>query len=885
MKQLFILDGANYLFRSYFAIRGMSNEKGVATNALFGFIRSLLKLRKDFSPTHLICVFDGPDNKASRKVLYAEYKSHRERMPEDLFPQLDLAKEYCIRAGIPHLEINGVEADDTIGTIAKWAEKKGAHVYLCSSDKDLCQLVSDKVQVLQTYKDNLVLDKEKVEEVFGVRPDQMVDYLAMVGDTSDNIPGIQGFGPKTAAELLKQFGTLEALLRHPEEVASKSRREKILAEKENALLSQKLATINTHLTIPHEEEFYHLKPPNLERLRSFFEEMNFKSLLKELESEAPSPPVQLGKRFVLETKEEVRRCLQELTSAKEIVIDVETTSPHPMLAELVGVGIASSPSLSYYIPLNASLPQSFILDALFDFVQNTRASFIGHNIKYDMHVLKRYGIALPKIGFDTMIASYVLHAHINRHNLDLLSLEMLGIKKTPIEDLIGKKGDVSMRDLPIPLVANYCLEDVECTLKLKELFAKELRERHLETLFETIEIPLIPVLARMEERGIFVDVDYLHTLSKEFGEKISHLQEEIFTLADAEFNLNSPKQLSEILFEKLTLRKVGKKTASGYSTSAEVLETLINDHPIVEKILTYRTLEKLRSTYIDALPLEVNPRTKRIHCSFNQSVTATGRLSSTNPNLQNIPIRSPEGKRIREAFIPEKAGFSFLSADYSQIELRLLAHLSGDEHLIRAFHHGADIHLSTASHIFGVPLAEVTKEMRSKAKAVNFGIIYGQQAFGLSKQLGIDVKEAGRFIDTYFKKYPQVKEYLDHSIHEAEKSGKTKTLFGRERLLPEIHSTNAILKAQSKRLAVNAPIQGTQADIIKKAMIEIDQALLKGAFKSAMILQIHDELIFEVPQAEMEEVKKIVVSKMEGVITLKVPLKVDISVGKNWGEC
>ncbi len=874
--KLYVIDVSNYLFRSYYAIHKMSNHKGVPTNALFGFIRSVQKLVKEFEPTHLVCVFDGPDNKKSRKEVYADYKAHRTGMPEDLIPQLELTRRYCELARIPYLQIDGVEADDTMGSIAKWGEIENLSTYLCSSDKDLCQLVNDQVFVFNQFKENLVIDRKGVEELYGIQPEQMIDFLAIMGDASDNIPGVSGCGPKTASDLLKKFHSLSAILAQPERLENKRLIEKFASEKENALISQKLATIQIDVDIPKELSFYKLQPPNEEELQAFYQEMEFHTLAKAI-APASAAPQKKHPYILIEDEASLKKAIQELSSKKELCVDTETTSVEPMRAKIVGVGIGY-PGKIFYIPANPNA-----LSLLKPLLENPNIAFIGHNIKYDMHTLLNHGITLKNIGFDTMVASYLLNAHSNRHNLDSLTLEKFGHTKIPIEHLIGKKGQISMMDVPVLLVCDYCGEDVDYTLRLKEAFEKELHERSLWKLFTEIEMPLLPILFRMERHGIFVDVSDLAKLSKEFHTELDILVKKIFAVSEGEFNINSPKQLSHVLFEKLKIPP-GKKTQSGFSTNAEVLEALSGKHPIIDLILEYRTLEKLRSTYIDALPEQINPETNRIHSSFNQSVTATGRLSSTNPNLQNIPIRKSEGKKIRAAF-KSPPGWSFISADYSQIELRLLAHFCEDPHLIAAFKNNEDIHRSCAAMVFGIPIQEVTDEMRSKAKAVNFGLIYGQQAYGLSKQLGISVGEAASFIDIYFKKYPTVKNFLEQCKEKARVEGRATTLFGRERLLPEINSKNGMLRSQAERLAVNAPVQGTQADIIKLAMIQIDKKFLDLKLKGFMVLQIHDELIFECPDNDLTSSSSIILEIMENVIPLKVPLRVDISFGKNWGEC
>lgn len=892
MQTFYIVDAVNILFRSYYAIGPMTNPKGESTNALYGFIRSIYKLIATFNPDYFIAVFDGPDNKKSRTAIYADYKGHRAGMPDDLIPQLQHALFFCEIAGIPFLAIPGVEADDTIGSIAKWAEKRGKDVYLCSSDKDLCQLVDSHIKVINLHKDNLVIDKKKVKELFGVTPEQMVDYLALVGDASDNIPGLEGFGPKTAANLLETFGTLDHLLAHPEKVAGK-KQDTLIQGKQTALISRQLATIQTDIPFPQEETFFQLKMPDMDKISAFYQEMHFLSLLRELNPQekstaVPSTPVKVAEKThyqLIDDDDILTELIQELSKEKQLCIDTETTAIHPMSARLVGIGIGIRPCEAWYIPLNGRIGREKVLKILAPLLQNEKIGFIGHNLKYDIHVLGNEGIHLSNLAFDTILASYLISPQTQRHGLDYLALEKFGKVKIPIEDLIGKgKQQISMDQVPLEKVADYCCEDVDYTLRLKELFEKELEQLDLHNVFYQIEIPLIPILVSMERAGIYVDVKKLKSMSISLGHTIEHLTLQIYKIAQEEFNLNSPKQLSRVLYEKMGI-KPPKKTATGFSTAADVLEAIQDQAPIVKKIIEYRTLEKLRSTYVDSLPLEILPRTGRIHCTFNQSVAATGRLSCQDPNLQNIPVRSEEGRKIREAFQPQSPHHSFLAADYSQIELRLLAHLSEDPVLIQAFQAGEDIHAYTASLVFDIPLKEVTAEMRHLSKAVNFGILYGQQAFGLSQQLGIDYHKAASFIETYFERYPKVKAFLHFCKDSVRKSGKAVTLTGRQRPIPEIHSKNPTIRAQAERLAVNTPLQGTAADLIKLAMIEIDHLLRKHTDLGTMILQIHDELIFETPDNQAHKLAEHVKKIMEGILTLKVPLIVDISIGKNWGEC
>jgi len=880
MKKIFILDAVNFLFRSYYGIRPMTNAAGKSTHALFGFIRSLNKIREDFSPDYLVAVFDGPENKKSRTDIYEGYKSHRKGMPEDLFPQLEEAVIFCRLAGIPNLMISGVEADDTIGSLTKWASKSGLETYICTSDKDLCQLVSKSVFLVHAHKDNKIVDEKGVFELFEVKPDQIVDYLALIGDASDNIPGIEGIGPKTAATLLGEYGTLESLLDQAEKIAGKKGH--LLVEgKESALMSKRLASLDFSVEVPHSKEFYIPGCPSKEMLIDFYKEHGFRSLIPEQEGKSSSFTETTYK--TIGSKEELTKLLTVLRKQSSICFDTETTALRPMEASLVGIGLGYKPGEAYYIPMNGGLPKEEVLSFLKALFSSEGISFYGHNTKYDLHILCNEEIPLPKIDFDTILASYLINPHNPKHGLDDLCVNYFAHAKIPIDTLIGKgKSQISMDLVPVEKVAPYCCEDVDYTIRLKELFVKQLEEMGLTSVLQAIELPLLPVLLSMERRGLFLDLPAIRKLSVELSAKISALGKTIHEIAGEEFNINSPKQLSEILFSKLGLHPP-KKTQTGFSTSAETLESLIKKSPIIEPLLEYRHMEKLRSTYADALQEEINPFTGRIHCNFNQFMTATGRLSCQNPNLQNIPVRSEEGKKIRTAFRPEIKGWSYLSADYSQIELRLLAHLSEDPILIDAFNSGADVHVHTASVIFNTSISEVTPEMRHRAKAVNFGVLYGQQAFGLSQGLKMDYKEASRFIETYFERYKKVKEYIESCKQLVREKGFSETITGRKRPIPEIESKNPMLRALGERLAVNTPLQGTAADLIKLAMIEIRR---KWKFKqSFMILQIHDELLFEVPEEELESVSAFVKEHMENVFSLKVPLTVDISVGKNWGEC
>ncbi|MEM1282239.1 MAG: DNA polymerase I [Chlamydiota bacterium] len=886
MSRLFIIDASGYLYRSYHAISFMTNPQGDSTNALFGFIRSVLKLIKDFSPDHVVAVFDGPDNIKKRKAIYPDYKANRSEMPGDLRYQMDWAKDFCNFHGIPLLNIPEVEADDAMGSVADWAQDHFEEVFLCTSDKDMAQLVGNGVKLLNTHKENLILDSAAVEAKYGVPPNKIIDLLAITGDSSDNVPGLPGFGPKTATTLLQQFDSLEYILQHPEEVKGKKKQETIREEAEKAVISKKLVTIDIHVEIPRDIKFFQLKNEQSSELQQFYHRMNFTSLLKEQNLTEQSP---VEKEEVDYTLVDDEKALEELIillkEQKELCFDTETTALHPMEAELVGVGFCFEPQKAWYVPTNGKLGIDPVLKALKQLLENPKICIYGHNIKYDYQVMRNYDITINNICFDTIIASYLLNSSNRQHSLDFLTLHYFNKVKIPTSELIGKgKKQITMKEVPIQTVSDYCCEDVDYTCRLKQLFQKELKTRKLDKLFKQMEMALVPILANMERQGVFLDTPTLEVMGAKVIKELDNLSHQIYDLAGETFNINSPKQLSQILFDKMGIHPP-KKTATGFSTNAEVLETLKAEHPIAEKVLEYRTLEKLRSTYIESLPEDVNRTTHRIHPTFNQFVTATGRLSCQDPNLQNIPIRTEVGRNIREAFRPEKKGWSYLSADYSQIELRLLAHFSEDPNLVSAFQNGEDIHAHTAATIFGVPIDEVTKEMRYRAKTVNFGVIYGQQAFGLARELGIDFGEAKTFIETYFQTFPNVREYVESCKEKARKEEKATTYTGRERAIPEINSKNPQIRSAAERLAVNTPLQGSAADLIKKAMIEIDKLLQKEGHLGYMILQVHDELIFELPDFEVPMIEPIVKSTMENTLKLKVPLIVNISIGKNWKEC
>ncbi len=883
-EPLFVIDGSSFIFRAYFAIKGhLSNRKGLPTKAIFGFTQMLLKLLREKDPQYVVICFDakGP---TFRHEIYEAYKANRPPLPDDLAVQLPYIREIAEAFGIPILEIPGFEADDLIASLAT---KLDHPVVIVGGDKDLLPLVSEKIILWDPMKDE-VIDLQTVKERYGIEPPKLLDVRALAGDPSDNIPGIPGVGEKTALKLVKEFGSLENVLKNASQIKQKRLRENLISYADKARLSYELVKLNTEAPVPLELEFYRRRPPDISRLRALFLELEFKKLLKELP--ATKNISYQDYELVIETQK-ARQILEEARKNSLLVIDIESNSKDPMRGKIVGVALCFSPPKAYYFPFghegleaSSQLPPE-IWEAFSSLLEKETPKKIGHNIKYDLIILKRHGVEMAGLEGDTMLASYLLDPTRRTHGLDELAEEILGHSMISYKEVTKElqKGE-SFARVPLEKAKEYACEDAHVTYLLYQYFWPKLKEETLWSVFEKIEKPLIWVLARMEMAGIRIDVPYLKRLSEELAKKLRELEEQIFSLAEERFNLNSSRQLAFILFEKLKLPKVKrtpKKTA--FSTDNEVLEELSVYHELPRLVLIYRTLAKLKSTYVDALPKMINPETKRIHTSFNQTVTATGRLSSSDPNLQNIPVRGEEGTKIRKAFIPEK-GFLFLSADYSQIDLRVLAHYSEDQTLIEAFKRGEDIHRRTAAEIFGVPPERVTPEMRRMAKTINFGIVYGMSPYGLAKELKIGRREAKAFIERYFERYPGVKRYMERIVEEARKKGFVQTLLGRKRPLPDIKSPNRTAREFAERTAINTPIQGTAADIIKLAMIQIDRVLQERNFKTRMLLQVHDELLFEVPPEELEEIKEIVRQQMEGVVTLKVPLKVNLAVGKNWAE-
>lgn len=880
----YIIDGNSYIYRAFYAIRGLSNSAGLPTNAVFGFANMLLKVIKEKTPDLLAIVFD-PKGPTRRHLEYKEYKAHRPPMPKDLVPQIPYIHNLVTAFRIPVFVQEGQEADDLIATLAQKAELDGMSVTIVTGDKDILQLVGPHIKVYDTLKDK-IYGPADVEERFGVPPDRVIEIMGLMGDAADNIPGVPGIGEKTAQALIKQYGTIENVLAHAQEITKPKLRQSLLEFAHLARLSRELAVLRADVPLDVNYDDLKMKPPDNAALMKLLKELEFPSLLKYVTQE---PGQEAEYQAVLE-ETELQDLVAVLSSAKEFCFDTETTSIDPMQAELVGISFSVKPHHAYYVPLGhlylgapKQIPLDQALAALKPVMENPEIGKVGQNIKYDLLVLGHYGISVKGISFDTMIASYLLNPGKTSHGLDAIALEYLNYKTMTYAEVTGAgKKQIGFSAVDVKTATRYSGEDADITLRLRQTLAPLLKEQNIEKLFRELEMPLMEVLADMERIGVKIDADFLKNMSAKLGTEIAQIERTIYGLAGTEFNINSPKQLAEILFVKLALTPI-KKTKTGFSTNVDVLEELAHVHPLPAEILKYRTLAKLKSTYIDALPLMINPKTGRLHTSLNQTVTATGRLSSSDPNLQNIPIRTELGREIRRAFIAEQ-GSSLLSADYSQIELRVLAHMSHDQGLIRTFQEDEDVHTRTASEIFGLPHEEITSEMRRKAKAVNFGIIYGISAFGLAQDIGVSNSEAKRYIDDYFARYPGVREFLDRTIEEARTKGSVFTLLGRRRFIPELASSIAAVRSFGERMAVNTPIQGTAADLIKLAMINIQKRLKREELRSKMILQVHDELVFEVPDSEIDAMQKLAREEMEGVLKLVVPIKVDMGVGKNWDE-
>ncbi|MBU3856791.1 MAG: DNA polymerase I [Candidatus Phocaeicola excrementipullorum] len=920
MEKLFLLDAYALIYRAYYAFikNPRINSKGFNTSAVLGFVNTLEEVLRKEEPTHIGIAFDPP-GPTFRHNAFAAYKAQREETPEvikwSVTPIKDIIKAYRI----PILEIRGYEADDVIGTLATQAGKRGINTYMMTPDKDYGQLVSEHVFMYRPKygdKDFDIMGVDEVKEKFNIEsPAQVIDMLGLMGDTADNIPGCPGVGEKTAQKLIAQFGSIENLLAHTDELKGAIKK-KVEENEEQIRFSKFLATIKTDVPVELDMETLKRREPDEKELRRIFEQLEFRTLIERVlngeKKPAPATPAQpdLFGFFtdngteetknsnltrlddlhydyqLVDNEEKMRDLFQKLITTQVLSLDTETTGTDPISAELVGMSFSYEENQAFYVPVPPDGEEAQKIVNIFKPVfENEKTVKVGQNIKYDLLVLENYGVTLKGKMFDTMIAHYVLQPEL-RHGMDYLAEIYLKYDTIKIEELIGPKGknQKNMRDLPPNEVYKYACEDADVTLKLKNVLEGELAENGVKDLFEEIEMPLVPVLAYMERNGVRIDTEALKETSRHFTARMNQIEEEVHQLAGTNFNIASPKQVGEILFDKLKIVEKAKKTKSGqYVTSEEVLESLKGKHEIVGKILEHRGLKKLLGTYIDALPQLINPKTGRIHTSFNQTVTATGRLSSSNPNLQNIPVRNEDGKEIRKAFIPDD-GCEFFSADYSQIELRIMAHLSEDPHMIEAFNEEQDIHAATAAKIYKEPLEGVTREQRSKAKTANFGIIYGISVFGLAERLNVDRKEAKALIDGYFETYPHVREYMDKSIRSAREKGYIETIFKRKRYLPDINSHNAVVRGYAERNAINAPIQGSAADIIKVAMVRIYQRFMKEGIRSKMILQVHDELNFSVLPEEKEKVKQIVISEMESAYKMKVPLRADCGWGKNWLE-
>ena len=886
-KTIYLIDGTAYIHRAYHAIRGLTNSKGLPTNATFGFTRMLLKLIEDRSPQYAGMFFDakGP---TFRHEMFAEYKANRPPMPDDMAVQIPYIKEVTAALKFPVIEMERFEADDLIGTYARIAEENGYAVVMVTGDKDFMQLVTDQTIIWDPMKDTTI-DAAFIKNSYGLQPHQMVDVMGLSGDTSDNVPGVPGIGWKTALALIQDNQSIEKLYEAVDSITKKKQRENLIDYREQAFLSRDLVTIDTRVPVSGDLSAFKIKPPDGGVLAKLFKTLEFRQL-----QQATSGKADLSEkdyRAILQMGD-LDDLVARLESARLFSLDTETTSQNPMKARLVGLSFALQHDEAFYIPcahdyigVPRQLPLSEVLSRLRPVLENPDIKKVGQNIKYDWIVLSRNGVNLAGVVFDTMIASYLLNPSKRAHSLDQIALDFLGHKTISFQDVAGKgKNALSFNQVLLEKAVPYACEDADITLMARDKLMPRLEEIGLNQLMADVEMPLVPVLMRMEMRGTCVDIDRLHELSKTFEHQLEVLEASIYGLAGEEFNINSSQQLGNILFNKLklpVLKKTKKKT--GYSTDVDVLTRLAEEHEIPALVLKHRTLAKLKSTYADALMDLVNPETGRIHTSYNQTVTATGRLSSSDPNLQNIPIRSDEGMEIRRAFVPRK-GWKLVSADYSQVELRILAHYSGDPILIEAFLENEDIHTRTASEVFQIPPASITPELRRQAKAINFGIIYGMSAFGLSQQLGISQKMAQTYIDNYFARYKGVKRFIDQTLEEASRTKSAGTFLGRIRLLPDMDSSNRIVRQAAERTAVNMPIQGSAADLIKLAMIRVDTAIRDRKLESAMLLSVHDELVFEVPPHELDTMTRLVKDIMENVWELKVPLAVNIAVGDNWAE-
>jgi DNA polymerase-1 len=930
-KTLFLLDGHALVYRAHFAFisRPLINSKGVNTSAIAGFVRTLWDILQNKKPSHIAVAFDPPGD-TFRNEYYPEYKAHREAQPEDITVALPYIHKIVEGFNIPVVMKENYEADDVIGTLAKQAEKEGFTVYMVTPDKDYAQLVSKNIYMYKPSRQGNGIDilgeKEVLESWEIDKIDQVTDILGLQGDSVDNIPGIPGIGPKTAVKLIKDFGSVENVIANADKLQGKQK-ENVIQYADQALLSKKLATINTESPVQFDAKLYEVEPVNKEVLKEVFLELEFRTLAQQIlglqdntetrhvqgmqqtlfgndtnpaplpEPEPSEPKYSVAKKNiqntphqyeVIDSPENAKALAQKLADLSILSFDTETTGIDPHSADLVGMVFSVKPGHAWYVSVPADRDKATAFAHIFkEVLENEKITKIGQNIKYDMTVMKWYGVEVKGMLFDTMIAHYLCEPDL-RHKLDYLTETYLDYTMIPIEDLIGKSGknQLTMRDVPVEKVKEYAGEDADLTLQLYPVLKKMLAENELEKLYHDLEAPLIRVLCDLEYEGVRIDADFLKVYSGELGKLILEKEQEIYRNAGTHFNISSPKQVGEVLFDRLKIPYKWKKTSTGqYSTDFDKLTELAGEHIVIDSILEYRKYTKLKSTYVDALPTLINPRTGRVHSNFNQARAATGRLSSENPNLQNIPIRDEAGREIRKAFVPRNEDFILLSADYSQIELRLIADMSGDESMIEAFAGNKDFHRATAAKVFGVPYDEVTPEQRRNAKTVNFSITYGAGATNLSRQLGISRKEASELIENYYREFKKLKEFMDKMVQFARTHGYVKTLLGRRRNLRDINSRNSLTASNAERMAINTPIQGTAADMIKVAMINIHNELHKHRFKSKMILQVHDELVFDVYKPELEKVKSIVEDKMKNALPqLRVPVEVGMGIGTNWLE-
>ncbi|MGD9841608.1 MAG: DNA polymerase I [Steroidobacteraceae bacterium] len=900
-KKLVLVDGSSYLYRAFFALPPLTNSAGEPTGALLGVANMLHKLIKEEQPDLLAVVFDAP-GKTFRDDLFEQYKAHRPPMPDDLRAQTQPLLDLVQAMGLPMLRIGGVEADDVIGTLAVQAAEQSMEVLISTGDKDMAQLVKPQISLINTMTGSR-LDRDGVKAKFDVYPEQIIDYLSLVGDSSDNIPGVPKVGPKTAAKWLNEYQSLDNLLAHAEAITGKVG-ESLRASITTLELSRKLATIDCAVQLATPLDTLMPQPPMTDELRALYQRYELNALLRQLESqhgnalttvvttEVTTAPTITTEYETILTEAQLHQWVQQLQIAEIICIDTETTSLDYMCAELVGIALSVEAGKAAYLPLAHTYPgapqqlsRDTVLTQLKPLLESPQLAKLGHHLKYDAHIFANYGITLQNLRFDSMLESYVLNSTATRHDMDSVAKKYLGVDTIHFEDVCGKGAkQITFDQVDIETATRYSAEDADITLRLHQtLWTQLAAEPKLQQVYETIEQPLVPVLLRMEHQGVLLDAGLLKQQSQQLAEQMLILVDRCHAAAGQPFNVDSPKQLQEILFGKLGI-EAKRKTAKGQpSTAEDVLEELADEHELAKLILEYRGMAKLKSTYTDKLPLQINTRTGRVHTSYHQAVAATGRLSSTDPNLQNIPIRSAEGRRIRQAFIAPP-GHVLVAADYSQIELRIMAHLSGDQSLLQAFAADLDIHQATAAEVLGIPLEQVSSEQRRSAKAINFGLIYGMSAFGLAKQLGVARGEAQRYIDLYFTRYPGVKEYMERTRAQAHEQGYVETVFGRRLYLPEIGSRNAALRQYAERSAINAPMQGTAADIIKLAMIDVDRWLQTSKFAAKLIMQVHDELVFEVPTELSTQLIAEVRQRMCAASSLSVPLRIDIGVGANWDE-